>query len=125
MANKKETVKCLENIIKGSAQARKWYLKTDLKVRLKLLVDEDHGFDEFINLWKRLNIIRKDFADSYQEIIDEAVQELSEKWLFWKYSGKREKVLKFWYGNNRFNKPIIQGHNRGIHSVGDYVSGKG
>ena len=45
--------------------------------------------------------------------------------LFWKYSGKREKVLKFWYGNNRFNKPIIQGHNRGIHSVGDYVSGKG
>ena len=57
MSNKKEIVECLENIIKGSVEARKWYLKTDLKVRLKLLVDEDHGFDEFINLWKRLNII--------------------------------------------------------------------
>jgi len=79
MANKKEIVKCLENIINGSAQARKWYLKIDLKVRLRLLVEEDHGFDELINLWKRLNIIRKDFGDSYQEIIDEAVQELSEK----------------------------------------------
>jgi len=79
MENKKEIVKCLEDIIKGSSQARKWYLKTDLKVRLKLLVEEDHGFSEFINLWKRLNIIRKDFGDTSQAIIDEAVEELAQE----------------------------------------------
>ena len=81
MKNKKENeiVKCLENIIKGSSQARKWYLKTDLKVRLKLLVEENHGFNEFINLWKRLDIINKDFKDSSQAIIDEAVQELAQE----------------------------------------------
>ena len=89
MADKKEIVKCLENIIKGSAQARKWYLKTDLKVRLRLLVEEDHGFDELINLWKRLNIIRKDFGDSSQAIIDEAVQELAEKLIHYENWAKR------------------------------------
>ena len=81
MKSKKEDeiVKSLEDIIKGSSQARKWYLKTDLKVRLKLLVEEDHGFDEFISLWKRLNIIRKDFNDSSQAIIEEAVRELAQE----------------------------------------------
>ena len=81
MGNKKENdiVKCLEDIIEGSSQARKWYLKTDLKVRLKLLVEENQGFDEFINIWKRLNIIRKDLGNSSQAIIDEAVQELAQE----------------------------------------------
>ena len=81
MKNKKEVeiAKCLEDIIEGSSQARKWYLKTDLKVRLKLLVEENHGFDEFICLWKRLNIIRKDFGDSSQETIDEVVRELAQE----------------------------------------------
>jgi len=79
MENKKEIVKCLENIIKGSSQARKWYLKTDLKVRLKLLVEEDQSFDNFISLWKRLDIIKSDFPDSYQEIIDNSVKELAQE----------------------------------------------
>jgi len=46
-------------------------------------------------------------------------------WLFRNCSGKARKVLEFRNGNNRFNISIIQGHNRGIHSMGDYVSGKG
>ncbi|MCL2186905.1 MAG: hypothetical protein FWB86_13790 [Treponema sp.] len=79
MENKKEIVKCLEGLIQGSSQARKWYLKTDLKVRLKLLVNEDQGLDEFIYLWKRLNIIKKDFGDFSQEIINETVQELAQE----------------------------------------------
>ena len=78
MDNKDKAVKYLEKLLDKSAEARIWHLKADLKARLKLLVSEDSGVKDLIDLWKRKNIIRKEF-DFAQIIMDEAVEELAEE----------------------------------------------
>jgi len=45
-------------------------------------------------------------------------------WLFWKYSGKQEKMLELGDGNNRNNLPIIQRYNRSTASLDNHLSGK-
>ena len=47
-------------------------------MRLKLLVSQDSGVQDLINLWKRKNIIRNEF-DFSQVIMDEAIEELAEE----------------------------------------------
>jgi len=78
MNNKDKIAKYLEKFLDKSSEARIWYLKADLKVRLKLLVSGDSGVQDLINLWKRKNIIRKEF-DFAQIIMDEAIEELAEE----------------------------------------------
>ena len=78
MNNKDKIAQYLEKLLDKSSEARIWYLKTDLKARLKLLVSEDSGVQDLIDLWKRKNIIREEF-DFSQIIMDEAIQELAEE----------------------------------------------
>ena len=78
MANKDKIAQYLEKILDKSSEARICYLKSDLKVRLKLLVSQDSGVQDLINLWKRKNIIRNEF-DFSQVIMDEAIEELAEE----------------------------------------------
>jgi len=78
MDNRKSIIKCLENILIKSSEARKWYLKTDLKVRFKLFASEENSVQDLINIWKRIKIIKSDFESS-QDIINEAVLELAEE----------------------------------------------
>ena len=77
MDNRIAVMKCIGNILDKSNEARAWYLKTDLKVRLKLFVSEEPDLQDLINIWKRINIIKKDFVDS-QPIIDQAIKELAQ-----------------------------------------------
>lgn len=63
-------------VLKFCVETRMWYLKTDLKVRLKRFITLNGDFDEVINLWKRLNIIKKDFGvETGGVIIRQALQE--------------------------------------------------
>ena len=78
MTNKNKIAQYLEKFLDKSSEARIWYLKSDLKIRLKLLVSENSGVQDLINLWKRKNIIRNEF-DFSQVIMDEAIQELAEE----------------------------------------------
>ena len=71
---------CVNAVLKLSVEARKWYLKTDLKVRLKRFFLHNEDFQEVINLWKRLNIVKKDFGEETGSmIIRQAVQETEEE----------------------------------------------
>ena len=68
---------CVNAILKLSVEARKWYLLTDVKVRLKHLILHHDGFDEVILLWKRLQIVKKDFGEETGSlIINQAVREV-------------------------------------------------
>jgi len=78
MDNKDKIAQYLEKFLDKSSEARIWYLKTDLKARLKLLASQDSGVQDLIDLWKRKNIIREEF-DFSQIIMDEAIQELAEE----------------------------------------------
>jgi hypothetical protein len=67
----------VSRILSFSVEARKWYLKTDVKVRLKRFILHHVEFEEIVQLWKRLNIIRKDFGEEDGSlIIQQAVQEI-------------------------------------------------
>jgi len=78
MDNKDKIAKYMEKFLDKSTEARIWYLKADLKVRLKVLVSQDSGVQDFMNVWNRKNIIRKEF-DFAQIIMDEAIEELAEE----------------------------------------------
>ena len=78
MTNQDRVAKYLEKFLDKSSEARIWYLKADLKIRLKHLTSEDSGVQDFINLWERKDIIRKEF-DFAQIIMDEAVEEVAEE----------------------------------------------
>jgi hypothetical protein len=68
---------CLNEILKFSVEARIWYLKTDVKVRLKRFILFNEDFQDVINLWKRLNIIKKDLGEETgREVIKKAMEEL-------------------------------------------------
>jgi len=68
---------CVNALLKLSVEARKWYLKTDVKVRLKRLILHHGGFDEVNQLWKRLHIIKHDFGEETGSlIINQAVREV-------------------------------------------------
>jgi hypothetical protein len=71
---------CVNEILKFSIDARKWYLKTDLKVRLKMFIINNENIQDVINIWKRLNIIKKDFGeDSGSAIIQQALKEIHDE----------------------------------------------
>ncbi|MDR2596359.1 MAG: hypothetical protein LBC76_03450 [Treponema sp.] len=68
----------VSRILSFSIEARKWYLKTDVKVRLKRFILHHVEFEEIVYLWKRLNIIKKDFGEEDGSlIIQQAVQEIN------------------------------------------------
>jgi len=68
------------DILKFSVEARKWYLKTDVKVRLKRFILHHVDFDEVIQIWKRLHIVRKDFGEETgSKIIQQAIQEIKDE----------------------------------------------
>jgi len=72
---------CVNEILKLSVEARKWYLKTDVKVRLKRFVLFDADFDEIIQLWKRLQIVKKDFGEETgRRIIQQALKEIKNEY---------------------------------------------
>ena len=68
---------CVNAILKFSVEARKWYLKTDVKVRLTRLILHHADLEEIIQLWKRLQIVKKDFGEETGSvIINQAVREV-------------------------------------------------
>ena len=68
---------CVSAILKFSNEARKWYLKTDIKVRLKRFILHHVEFEEIVQLWKRLQIVKNDFGEEIGSmIIQEALQEI-------------------------------------------------
>ena len=68
---------CVNAILKFSVEARKWYLKTDVKVRLKRFILHHVDSEEIIQLWKRLQIIKTDLGEETGSlIIQQAVQEI-------------------------------------------------
>jgi hypothetical protein len=71
---------CVNSILKLSVETRKWYLKTDVKLMLKRFIKHDVDFEELIQLWKRLQIVKKDFGEkSGSMIIQQALKELNNK----------------------------------------------
>ena len=71
---------CVNAVLKFSVEARKWYLKTDVKVRLKRFILHDVSFEEIIHLWKRLQIVKNDFGEEAGgKIIREAVREIKDE----------------------------------------------
>ena len=71
---------CANAILKLSVEARMWYLKTDVKVRLKHFILHNEDFQGVINLWKRLQIVKKDFGEETGTIIiQQAVQEIKDE----------------------------------------------
>jgi hypothetical protein len=60
---------CVNAILKLSVEARKWYLKTDVKVRLKRFIIHNVDFEEIIQMWKRLQIVKKDFGEETGSMI--------------------------------------------------------
>jgi len=70
----------VNSILKFSVEARKWYLKIDVKIRLKYFILRNPGFDEIIQLWKRLQIVKKDFGEETgSRIIRQAVLEVQKE----------------------------------------------
>jgi len=70
----------INSILKFSVEARMFYLKTDVKVRLKHFIMRNADFDEIIYLWKRLAIIKKNFGEEAGGmIIREAVREVQDE----------------------------------------------
>jgi len=71
---------CVNAILKLSVETRMWYLKTDVKVRLKRFILHNVGFEEIIHIWKRLQIVKKDFGEETGTmIIQQALQEVKEE----------------------------------------------
>ena len=72
---------CVNAILKLSVEARKWYLKTDVKVRLKRFILFNVDFEEINQLWKRLQIVKKDFGEKTGSlIIQQALKEIKEEY---------------------------------------------
>jgi hypothetical protein len=71
---------CINEILKLSVEARRWYLLVDVKVRLTRFILHHAGFDEVIQLWKRLQIVKKDLGEEAgTKIIQKALQEVEAK----------------------------------------------
>ena len=71
---------CVNAILKLSVEARMWYLKTDVKVRLKRFILHHVDFEEIVHLWKRLQIVKKDFGEETgSRIIRQAVEEIEKE----------------------------------------------
>jgi len=71
---------CVNAILKLSVEARIWDLKTDVKVRLKHFILHNEDFEEVINIWKRLQIVKKDFGEKTGSmIIQQAVREVKDE----------------------------------------------
>jgi hypothetical protein len=72
---------CVNEILKLSLEGRKFYLKTDLKVRLKRFVLFDVDFDEIIQMWKRLQIVKHDFGEETgSRIVQQALKEIKDEY---------------------------------------------
>jgi len=70
----------VDDILAMSVDMRKWYLKIDLMVRLKQYIMYNNDYQDIVNLWKRLNIIKKDFGEKAGSlIIQEAVRKIHEE----------------------------------------------
>jgi hypothetical protein len=70
----------INEILKFSAEARMWYLKTDAKVRLKMFILRNEDFQGIIHLWKRLNIVKNDFGEETGgAIIRQAIEEIKQE----------------------------------------------
>jgi len=74
---------CMNEILKFSIDARKWYLIADLKVRLKMFIINNEDVRDVINIWKRLNIIKNDFGEEagsaiIQQVLDETHDEFND-----------------------------------------------
>jgi len=68
---------CISGILKFSDEARRWYLKTDIKVRLKRFILHHVEFEEIVQMWKRLQIVKKDYGEETgAEIIQQAIKEI-------------------------------------------------
>jgi len=97
----------VNSILKFSVEARKWYLKTDVKVRLKKFIMTHYDFDEVIYLWKRLQIIKKDFGKKTGSmIIKQAIKEIKSEFndLEWEKT-VMEKIKK---GREELNDNFIE-----------------
>jgi len=68
---------CMDEILKLSVDARIFYLKIDLKARIKRFIMFHEDFQDVVNIWKRLKIIRDDFGeDMGNTIINQVLKEL-------------------------------------------------
>jgi len=69
---------CVNAILKFSVEARMWYLKTDVKIRLKRFIVHHEDVQDVIHLWKRLQIVKKDFGEETGSmIIQQAIEEIN------------------------------------------------
>jgi len=92
----------INSILKFSVEARKWYLKIDVKVRLKRFITRNLVFDEIIQLWKRLQIVKKDFGEEIGSLlIRQAIKEIQKEFDETKWEQVvREKIRKARKGLN-------------------------
>jgi len=99
----------INSVLKFSVEARKWYLKTDIKVRLKHFLLFNDGFDEIIYLWKRLKIVKNDLGEETGSlIIREAIKEIQDEFNDPEFKKSvREKINRIREGMNDDNVKMI------------------
>jgi len=68
----------VNEILKLSVQARLFYLKIDLKTRIKRFILFHEDFIDVVNIWKRLDTIRDNFGkETGGALIQQVYKELS------------------------------------------------
>ena len=66
----------INKTLEKGVQARLWYLRTDVVMRIKLLIVQDERWEHLMHLGKRVGIIRHELGDAQgSQIIQEAVCE--------------------------------------------------
>jgi len=70
----------VNSILKFSDESYRWFLKNDIKDRLKNYILNPTDFEEIINLWKRLQSVKNDLGEELGiNIIREAVNEIQDE----------------------------------------------
>jgi len=90
----------INKTLEKSVEARVWYLRTDVIMRVKSLVLQDERWEDLMYLGKRVGIIRREFGDVQgsqiiQEAVCEAELELAKDGMTHKdIKAKLEKLIK-------------------------------
>ena len=90
----------IHKTLEKGVQARVWYLRTDVIMRIKSLVLQDERWEDLMYLGKRIGIVRREFGDEQggriiQEAVCEAELELAKDGMTQKdIKAKLEKLIK-------------------------------
>ena len=90
----------INKALEKGVEARYWYLKTDVFMRIKSLIVQDERWEDLMYLGKRIGIIRRELSDAQgsriiQEAVGEAELELAKDSMTYKdIKAKLEKLIK-------------------------------